>query len=133
MDNGNESPDSLKGKKTVLIVEDDTILSRMYAEKFDIEGISTVIARNGEEALEIVNSTQVDAVLLDIVMPRITGIQFLKELRKIKGGDKIPVVALSNLADEAEKEKAIDLGVKSYLIKAMQTPEKVVEEIKKFL
>ena len=61
------------------------------------------------------------------------GTDFLQKLRQDPKAKSIPVVALTNLAEEAEKQKAMDLGVKEYLVKAMQTPEQVVEKIKKYL
>lgn len=120
-------------KKTILIVEDDPILSRMYSEKFGFEGYGVEIAKDGQEALDLVKEKHVDMVLLDIMLPKMSGTDFLKEFKSTPKGKEIPVLALTNLAEEEEKQKALELGVKEYLVKAMQTPEQVVEKIKKYI
>ena len=60
-----------------------------------------------------------------------SGTDFLEKFRQTPKGKSIPVVALTNLTEEGEKERAIKLGVKAYLVKAMQTPEEVDQHIKK--
>ena len=72
-------------------------------------------------------------ILLDIMLPRMSGTDFLEKLRQDPKGKNMPVVALTNLAEEGEKQKALKLGVKEYIVKAMQTPEQVVEKIKKYM
>lgn len=119
--------------KSVLIVEDDPVLLKMYSEKFTYEGYSVLNARDGEEALKVLEEGNVAVILLDIMLPRLSGTEFLKKLRATSKGKGTPVVALTNLAEEEEKKKAEELGVKDYLVKAMQTPEKVVDTVKKYL
>lgn len=120
-------------KKTVLIVEDDPILSRMYSEKFSHEGFEVRLAKDGQEALDMAAEDGIDMILLDIMLPKMSGTDFLKKFRETSHGKSIPVLALTNLAEEGEKQKALELGVKEYLVKAMQTPEQVVEKIKKYI
>jgi len=67
------------------------------------------------------------------MLPRLSGTDFLEKFRQTQRGKETPVVALTNLAEEEEKQKAIKLGVKEYLVKAMQTPEQVVEKVKKYI
>lgn len=127
-------PQEQKEISSILIVEDDPVLLKMYTEKFTFEGFRVVVARDGEEALRIaLSSEKIDIVLLDIMLPKMSGTDFLENLRKEQKGKDIPVIALTNLAEEDERQKAINLGVKEYLVKAMQTPEQVVEKIKKYL
>lgn len=118
---------------SVLIVEDDPILLRMYSEKLNFEGYKVLSARDGEEALRVALEAQPALVLLDIMLPRMSGTDFLERLRQDPKGKSIPVIALTNLAEDEERQKAIKLGVKEYLVKAMQTPEQVVEKVKKYL
>jgi len=122
-----------KHQKTILIVEDDPVVLKMYTEKFTFEGYKVLNARDGEEAFAVVSDNPVDFILLDIMLPRMSGTDFLERLRKTPSGKSIPVVALTNLADEEERQKALNLGVHEYLVKAMQTPEDVVEKVKKIL
>lgn len=119
--------------KSVLIVEDDPVLLRMYTEKFSHEGFNVLNARDGEEALIVAEANDIGVILLDIMLPRLSGTEFLKKFRETSKGKDTPVVALTNLAKDTEKKKAQDLGVKEYLVKAMQTPEKVVDTIKKYI
>jgi two-component system phosphate regulon response regulator PhoB len=102
----------------------------MYSEKFSFEGFDVLGARDGEEALEISSNSDIDVILLDIMLPRMSGTDFLEKLRATPKGKDIPVIALSNLTEEGEKQRALKLGVKYYLVKAMQTPEDVVNKIK---
>lgn len=127
-----KSQTRLEGK-VILLVEDDPVLSRMYKEKFTFEGFDVLTARDGEEALKVATEQKVDIILLDIMLPRMSGTDFLERFRKEPKGREIPVVALTNLAAQEEKEKALKLGVREYLVKAMQTPDNVVEKIKNHL
>lgn len=117
-------------QKTVLIVEDDPVLQKMYSVKFNFEGFKILNAKDGEEALKISLSEYPDVILLDIMLPKMSGTDFLEKFRQDPKGKNIPVVALTNLTEDAEKQKALKLGVKAYLVKAMQTPEDVVQKIK---
>ncbi len=119
--------------QVILIVEDDPILLKMYTEKFTFEGYKVLNAKDGEEALKTSLENDIDIILLDIMLPKMSGTDFLEELRKDPKGKNLPVVALTNLAEEEEKERALRLGAKEYLVKAMQTPEQVVEKIKTYL
>jgi len=67
------------------------------------------------------------------MLPRMSGTDFLEKFRESSQGKDTPVVALTNLAEEEEKQRALNLGVKEYLVKAMQTPEQVVEKVKKYI
>ena len=105
----------------------------MYSEKFTFEGFSILNAKDGEEALRVAMSNNVDVILLDIMLPRMSGTDFLEKYRQDPKGKNIPVFCLTNLAEEDEKQRALKLGVCEYLVKAMQTPEQVVEKVKKIL
>ena len=120
-------------KKVILIVEDDPVLLRMYTEKFTFEGFKVLNAHDGEEALTISSQGKIDIILLDIMLPKMSGTDFLERFRQTPDGKEVPVLALTNLTEQEEKDKALKLGVKEFLIKAMQTPEQVVEKIKSHL
>ncbi|OGM12864.1 hypothetical protein A2V80_02490 [Candidatus Woesebacteria bacterium RBG_16_39_8b] len=115
---------------TILIIEDDPILSKMYTEKFTTEGFNVIVALDGESGLEMAVSNKIDIILLDVMLPRVSGIDLLKKLRDHETGKNTLVVVLTNLADPEEKKRALDLGVKDYLVKAMQNPAQVVDKIK---
>ena len=120
-------------QKTILIVEDDPILLKMYTEKFTFEGFTVLNAKDGEEALRVALAEKIDIILLDIMLPRLSGTDFLEKFKQSPKAANLPVIALTNLAEEEERQKALKLGVREYLVKAMQTPEQVVEKVKKNL
>ena len=122
-----------EAQQMILIVEDDPVLLRMYTEKFNFEGFNVLTARDGEEALKVTSEQKTDIILLDIMLPRMSGTDFLERLRKDTKWKDVPVVALTNLASQEEKDKSLRLGVKEYLVKAMQTPEDVVQKVKDHL
>jgi len=86
-----------------------------------------------EKGFELAESMNPDIILLDMMLPEQSGNDFLEEYRKTEAGrDKI-VIALTNLAQKPEFERAKKLGVKEYLVKAMHTPENVVQKVKMYL
>ncbi|OGM10022.1 hypothetical protein A2Z67_01690 [Candidatus Woesebacteria bacterium RBG_13_36_22] len=117
----------------ILIVEDDPVLLKMYTEKFSFEGFKVLNAKDGEEALLVSERETMNIILLDIMLPRMSGTDYLEKFRQTPKGRDVPIVALTNLAEEEEKQRALRLGVKEYLVKAMQTPEQVVQTVKKYL
>jgi DNA-binding response OmpR family regulator len=120
-------------KPIILIVEDDPVLSKMYSEKFIFEGFTVITAKDGQEALEKATSQFVTVILLDIMLPRMSGTDFLESYRKTVKGKNTPVIALTNLDEEEERARAKKLGVKEYLTKSGQTPENVVRKIKSYV
>ena|SRR3989344_2262738 len=118
---------------TVLIIEDDPVLSKMYMEKFINEGFNVLTAFDGESGFDMAVNSKVDMILLDVMLPRVSGIDLLKKLREHEKGKNTLVVVLTNLADSEEKKRALELGVKDYLVKAMQNPAQVVDRVKELL
>ena len=118
---------------TVLIIEDDPVLSKMYMEKFINEGFNVLTAFDGESGFDMAVNNKVDIILLDVMLPRVSGIDLLKKLREHEKGKNTLVVVLTNLADSEEKKRALELGVKDYLVKAMQNPAQVVDRVKELL
>jgi|GEM_PF-1013738 len=114
---------------TVLIVEDDLVLSRMYSEKFTIDGFKVEVIHDGQKALEFLEKHTPDCVLLDLHIPILDGLSVLEQVQK-KSIHIPPVLALTNVADPQQKARAIKLGVQEYLVKAMLTPEQVVQKVK---
>ena len=117
----------------VLLIEDDSLLSRMYKTKFSIEGFQVLVADDGEKGLKMAEEQKVDFIILDIMMPKISGLDLLAQLRLDPKGKNIPVIVLSNLAQEEKMKKAISLGAKEFLIKANVTPRDVVSKVKQYL
>jgi DNA-binding response OmpR family regulator len=127
------TPDTKSNAPVILLVEDDPVLSKMYTEKFKFEGFNVLSAGNGVDGLKMALSQKVDLILLDLMLPRLSGNELLAKLREDPKGKDITVIALTNLAEQGEKDRAMQLGAKEYLIKAMQTPEEVVNKVKAYL
>ncbi len=120
-------------KKTILLIEDDPFLVGMYKEKLIIEGFNVLVAEDGLQGLNLATSEKVDLVLLDILIPKLSGIDLLARLREDEKGKDIPVIALTNLSGSKDEEKMRSYKIKEYLVKSDFTPGQVVEIIRKHL
>lgn len=123
-------PQKSSSNPRVLLIEDDTLLVNMYRAKFENEGYEMLDAGDGEEGLQLALSEDVDIIILDLMLPKLSGTDLLAKLRKDPKGKNIPVVVLTNLTQEGEAKETLALGVKEYLIKANLTPSQLVEKIK---
>lgn len=117
----------------VLIIEDDPLVSRMYQTVFKFEGFDVAMARDGEEGLKLLKEFQPTMILLDIMMPKMTGIDVLKEVKGDPKTKSIPVVVLTNLSGMEDVEKAIELGAVKFIIKSENKPKEVVEQVREIL
>ena len=120
-------------KKNILLVDDDPLVVRMYQNKLTKDGYAVKIASNGEEALIQVMKEKPDLILLDIMMPKMNGVETLKVLKVEEKTRDIPVIILTNLGDNPEDiESAKRLGALDYLVKAnitLKTLSKRVKEV----
>jgi len=119
--------------KKILLIEDDTLLVNMYKAKLVSEGFEIMIAHEGEKGLEMALKENPDLILLDMMLPKLSGEDFLKKLQSDPEASKIPVLVLSNLSNPKDSKTAISLGAKEYLVKANLTPGQVVEKVRKYL
>lgn len=117
----------------ILLVEDDPFLTTMYKTRFTSEGHEVMTAQDGESALNILRKTPPNLVILDVMLPKLGGFSVLEEMQKTDTLKKIPVVVLTNLADEESMKKAKEFGIKEFLVKAQHTPTQIFETIKKYL
>lgn len=119
--------------ENILIVEDDPLMSRMYKRVFKFSGFSIEVADNGEEGLKKARSAKPALILLDIMMPKMSGLEVLEELKKDSTTRDIPVVMLTNLAGSGDTKKALAMGAEKYVIKSDQSPEGMVELVREML
>jgi DNA-binding response OmpR family regulator len=120
-------------KPRVLIVEDDTFLSGMYVTKLTMEGLDVELAGDGRQALKCVSQNPPDIILLDALIPKLSGFDVLAQLKKSPKTKAIPVVLLTNLGERQDVRRGLDLGAADYLIKAHFLPSEVVAKIKRIL
>lgn len=117
----------------LLIVEDDPLMSRMYQKIFKFEGYQVDIAGDGEEGLVKVKQGKPSLILLDIMMPKMNGMQVLERLKSDPMTKSIPVVVLTNLAGQQDAEKALSLGAVKYIVKSEYEPKQVANMVKEIL
>lgn len=120
-------------KKLILLAEDELTLAKMYQTKFSMEGFEVEHAEDGNKALQILESKTPDIILLDIIMPNLDGFGVLKKLKSDKRWSNIPIILLTNLGQESDVKRGLELGADDYLIKAHFTPQEVADKIKKML
>jgi two-component system phosphate regulon response regulator PhoB len=117
----------------VAIIEDDQAISQMYRFKFEAEGYEVQTAANGKLGLELIESMKPDIILLDLMMPEMTGDQMLAELRKQPWGKDMKVIILTNMGEQEIPAEVKQLGVSAVILKADMTPRQVAELVKKQL
>lgn len=119
--------------KKILIVEDEIFVAEALKEKLKLVGEYEVdIATDGRSGIEKITTMQPDLILLDILMPKMDGIEMMREL-KDKKLDNQPVVVLTNFSDSEKEEELIGLGAKKVLVKADLALEDVVEVTSEYL
>ena len=117
-------------KKKILLVEDDEALAAVYKSRLDIEGFDTKGVFNGEEALSAAMEFKPDLILLDAMMPKISGFDVLDILRNTQETSQIRVIMLTALSQPKDKERAESLGVNDYLVKSQVVIGDVIERVK---
>lgn len=114
----------------IAIIEDDLAIAQMYRLKFEGEGFEVQTAENGKLGLELIEQFKPRIILLDLMMPEMTGEEMLVELRKKDWGKDITVIILTNLGEEEAPKSLKQLGVHSFIVKAEMTPKQVAERVK---
>ena len=121
-----------QNKKNILLVDDDPLVIRMYQNKLTKDGYIVNTASNGEEALIQIMKKKPDLILLDVMMPKMNGVETLKRLKAEEKTEMIPVIILTNLGDDPEDvEAAKKLRALDYLVKANITLKQLSERVKK--
>ena len=118
---------------TILIIEDDPLIQRMYKKIFSFEGYNVETAEDGEIGLEKVRTVKPRIILLDVMMPKMNGMQVLEKLKLDPDTKAIPVIMLSNLAGDNDIETALSKGAVKYIIKSEYEPSQIVKMVKEIL
>lgn len=117
----------------VAIVEDDQTISQMYRFKFEAEGYQVETAENGKLGLGLAEAMKPDIILLDLMMPEMTGDEMLTKMRATSWGKSIKVIILTNIGEQEIPASVRELGVEAVILKADMTPRQVAELVKKHL
>lgn len=126
---------SQKLNKTILLIEDDEFLREICVKKLIKEGFDVSVAVDGEQAIKEMDKIEPDLILLDIILPTMNGYEVLQKIKAHKNIKirQVPIIVLSNLGQENDIKKAMDMGATDYLIKAHFTTEEITDKVKKVL
>jgi len=119
--------------KKILFIEDESALQKSMGDSLRREGWQVLSALNGEIGLRQAKTERPDLILLDLILPKMDGFEVFQGLKKNKETADIPVIVLTNLEQMEDVEKALELGAKTYLVKANYTLSEVVSKIKDIL
>lgn len=125
--------DNQNNQKKILLVEDDDALASVYQTRLQAEGFNVKRVPNGEDALATTLEYKPDLILLDVMMPKVSGFDVLDILRNTPETVNIKVVMLTALSQDSDKERAKSLGVDDYLVKSQVVIADVVDKIKQHL
>ena len=119
--------------KKILLVEDDDALASVYQVRLQAEGFAVTRVANGEDALAAAVNYRPDLVLLDVMMPKVSGFDVLDILRNTPETTNLKIIMLTALSQESDKQRAEALGVDDYLVKSQVVIGDVIERIKHHL
>lgn len=117
----------------ILIVEDEDFLVRALKDNLESEGYDVSVARDGEEVFPVITKKKPDLILLDLLLPKKTGFDVLRELRANPEFKLTPVIILSNLGEDSEIKKAFELGANDYYVKAQHPLQEIIDKITEYL
>ena len=117
----------------VLLIDDDTVLLKLYSTRLKADKHVVEIATNGAEGLEKLKNFHPDVIVLDLLMPKINGFIFIETIRKNTQYQQIPVIVFSSVASQEQLDRLKQLGIKTTLNKIDVTPTQLVDVISKHL
>ena len=118
--------------KTILLVEDDLFVRDLYVRTLEKSNYNVVTAVDGQEGIDKSKSAGPDLILLDIMLPKVNGIDVLRSIKAEKNTKSIPVFLLTNLGQEGIIREAFNIGASGYFLKARLLPQEVVDHVGKF-
>lgn len=114
----------------ILIIDDEQLLLDLYHDILAESGFEVILSRSGKDGIEMADRELPDVILLDILMPEMNGFDVLRELKSKEETKNIPVYLLTNLPEESSGDKAQELGVAGYMMKAMTEPSELAKTMK---
>jgi len=122
-------PKSAKQPK-ILLVEDDPFLYKVLSQRLRDEGMDVTVSTDGESAIADASRVKPNLILLDLILPKLSGFEVLAHVRKMPATTKVPVVVLSNLGQQEDIDQIEKLGVREYLVKADYSLSEMVKKVK---
>ena len=120
-------------KIKILLVEDDPLMARLYQRAFSLRGYEAELAANGLEGVEKAKTFQPALILLDVMMPKMNGLQALEKLKSDEVTKKIPIFMLTNLVNEPDAKSALSHGAAKYLVKSDHDTDEIVRMVQEYL
>ena len=117
--------------KKILLIEDEELLADLFLKKLTASGYEVSLANDGEMGLDLLRKLKPDLILLDIVLPKMDGLQVLAEMQKDNALRKIPVIVVSNSGQPVEIDQIKKLGAKDWLIKTNFNLQEIIQKVKK--
>lgn len=117
----------------ILLIEDDSLIVKIYSTRLIADGFTVLSAENGEKGIETALKEIPDFILLDIMMPQMDGFSVLQKLRENPSLKSTPIVVYSNLAQESEMKRAVEMGANEFIVKANISPTELVQKIKSYV
>lgn len=117
----------------ILLIDDDEALTTIFTAALKKNGLETIVAADGKSGLEKAKKESPDLILLDQVLPDISGNQVLKSLKEDSQTQKIPIMVLSNFSQKELIKEAVNLGARDYIFKYQVEPQDIVNKIKEAL
>lgn len=120
-------------QKKVLLVEDEPLIGNLLKQRLEREGVTVQLARDGEEALQALQGAPPDLILLDVILPKISGFELMERIQADPQLAHAPIVVISNLGQDTDIAKGTSLGATAYIVKAKVSIDELVDTIKEFL
>ena len=117
----------------VVLVEDDAMLAEIYQKRLEMAGFDAIVANDGLTGLEVIKQNLPDLVLLDLLLPQMTGDEVLRQMRQSEWGKNIKVILLTNISESEAPEGLEQLGFERYIVKANISNNQLVEIINQVL
>jgi DNA-binding response OmpR family regulator len=114
----------------VLIIEDDRFLSSILKGRLEKEGLAVAQAYDGDEGLRMIREVQPDLILLDLIMPKVSGFEVLEQMAADPELAQVPVMIASNLGQDSDVEKARSLGAVEYYVKVRTSIDDLAQMVK---
>jgi CheY-like chemotaxis protein len=123
----------MNSQPKLLLIEDDKHLAEMYAKKLHLNGYDVTLAKEGNIGLQKARAGVFDIIVLDLMLPGLSGIEVLGMLRSDRKTVKIPIVVYTNYGDIKNKEQCLTYGADEFILKIDSSPEGLCQTIGKIL
>ncbi len=123
----------MSDKKYILLIEDEPLLGNLMKQRLEKEGFEVNLKRDGQEGLSALRERKPDVMLLDIILPKISGFELMEMVRADPQIENTPIIIMSNLGQDTDIQKGTSLGATEYYVKAKVSIDDLVDKVKEFV